>query len=124
MQDKLFLLWVFVYTLVMAFSQALLKLGTNGIGILQYKGAKDVFAFILQIIRNPYIVVSILLMSVSFFLWMYVLSRFKLGLVFPLTALTYIFVSLISFFVFGERLSSFNYFGIILIASGVFFLLY
>ena len=116
--------WILFYTLIMAFSQALLKLGTNGIAIFQFKGVKDVFPFVFQVIKNPYILVSIFLMSSSFFLWMYILSRFKLGLVFPLTALTYVFVALISFFIFGERLSYFNYFGIILIASGVFFLLY
>jgi len=117
-------IWILFYTAVMALSQALLKLGTNGIGVFQFKAAKDVFAFIFQVIKNPYILVSVLLMSSSFFLWMYILSRFKLGVVFPLTALTYVFVALISFFVFGERLSYFNYFGIMLIASGVFFLLY
>lgn len=117
-------IWILFYTAVMALSQALLKLGTNGIGVFQFKAAKDVFVFIFQVIRNPYILVSVLLMSSSFFLWMYILSRFKLGVVFPLTALTYVFVALISFFVFGERLSYFNYFGIMLIASGVFFLLY
>ncbi|MEA3494249.1 MAG: EamA family transporter [Candidatus Margulisiibacteriota bacterium] len=116
--------WILFYTFIMAFSQLLLKYGANQIGILKIKELKDVFSIVFQVIKNPFVLMSILFMCSSFFLWMYILSRFKLGLIFPLTALTYVFVALISFFILGEKFSPFNYFGVALIASGVFFLLY
>jgi uncharacterized membrane protein len=63
-------------------------------------------------------------MAASFVLWLVILSWFKLSLVFPLTALTYLFVALLSYLMLGEKLLLQNYAGIILIALGIFFLLY
>lgn len=108
----------------MAFSQILLKSGVSQIGGFKVSGLNDVFLITLQVLKNPFIIGSILLMVSSFFLWLYILSWTKLGLVFPLTALVYVFVALMSYFMLGEKLSSFNYFGIIFITAGVFFLLY
>lgn len=119
-----FFSWVSFYTLIMAFSQILLKLGTNQIGTFAVKEFKDILYIGFQIIKNPYIISSVVLMSSSFFLWLYILSWFKLGLVFPLTAMTYVFVALMSLFIVGEKLTLLNYFGVLLIASGVVFLLY
>ncbi|KPJ69500.1 hypothetical protein AMJ44_03640 [candidate division WOR-1 bacterium DG_54_3] len=121
---KNLLLWILFYTLVLAFSQILLKLGVSQVGGFIIKDSKDLFFLTLQIIKNPLIILGIILMASSFFLWIYILSWFKLGLVFPLTALVYVFVALMSYFLLGEKLSALNYFGIILIATGIFFLLY
>lgn len=119
-----FFVWILFYTLIMAFSQILLKSGVSQIGGFKVSGLNDVFLITLQVLKNPFIIGSILLMVSSFFLWLYILSWTKLGLVFPLTALVYVFVALMSYFMLGEKLSSFNYFGIIFITAGVFFLLY
>lgn len=119
-----FFVWILFYTLIMAFSQILLKSGVSQIGGFKIGGSKDVFLITFQVLKNPFIMGSIMLMVSSFFLWLYILSWTKLGLVFPLTALVYVFVALMSYFMLGEKLSLFNYFGIVLIASGVFFLLY
>jgi len=119
-----FIFWILFYTLVMAFSQILLKFGVSQIGGLKIATSRDVFLITFQVLKNPLIMGSIVLMVSSFFLWLYILSWFKLGLIFPLTALTYVFVALMSYFMPGEKLSLFNYSGIILIAVGVFFLLY
>ena len=119
-----FLVWVLLYTLVMAFSQILLKFGVAHIGGFKIREFKDVLSITLQVLKNPLIMGSIVLMVSSFFLWLYILSWTKLGLVFPFTALVYVFVALMSYFMLGEKFSSFNYFGIAFIAIGVFFLLY
>jgi uncharacterized membrane protein len=121
---KHFVLWVSLYSLIMAVSQILLKLGTNQVGKFVFNDAKDVFTIIFKVVLNPFIFMSVVLMASSFFLWIYILSWFKLGLVFPLTALTFVFVAIMTFLFLGEKLSAINYVGICLIASGVFFLLY
>ena len=108
----------------MAFSQILLKSGVSQIGGFKIDGLRDVFLIIFQALKNPFIMGSIVLMVSSFFLWLYVLSWTKLGLIFPLTALTYVFVAVMSVFILGEKFSVYAYFGIVLIISGVFFLLY
>jgi len=121
---KNMLFWVLFYVLVMAFSQILLKSGVGQIGGFRISGAKDILLTALQIFKNPFIMGSVLLMASAFFLWLYILSWFKLGLVFPLTALTYVFVALMSYFMLGEKLSLYNYFGVVMIVAGVFFLLF
>ena len=121
---KNLLLWILFYTLVLAFSQILLKLGVSQIGGFVIKDSKDLFPLALQVTKNPLIILGIILMASSFLLWIYILSWFKLGLVFPLTALVYVLVAILSYSLLGERLSALNYFGVILIATGVFFVLY
>lgn len=121
---KNLLFWLLVYTLIMAFSQILLKMGAVQIGSFKIKEFRDVLIIAFEVLTNPFVILSVTLMVSMFFLWMFILSWFKLGLVFPMTALTYVFVALMSYFFLGEALSLINYFGIILIASGIFFLLY
>ena len=121
---KNLLFWLLVYTLIMAMSQIFLKLGAVQMGSLKIKEFRDVLIIAFEILTNPFVILSVTLMVSLFFLWMFILSWFKLGLVFPMTALTYVFVALMSYFFLGEALSPINYFGIILIASGIFFLLY
>ena len=117
-------LWVIFYCLLLASSQITLKSGASQLGGFSIKSLGDIFPLLLSVIKNPFIIIGTLLMASSFFLWVYILSWFKLGLVFPLTAMTYIFVALLSYFFLAEKLSLVNYFGITLIAAGIFFLLY
>lgn len=115
--------WMFFYTFVLALSQILLKLGINRMGSFSVQNTKDMLLLALAILKNPYILTGTALMASSFFLWLFILSWFKLSLVFPLTALTYIFVALLSYYLLGEKLLLQNYIGIIFMAIGVFFLL-
>jgi drug/metabolite transporter (DMT)-like permease len=63
-------------------------------------------------------------MASSYFLWMTILSWFKLSVAFPLTSLAFVFVAVLSYFLLNEKLLPLNYWGIVLITSGIFFLLY
>jgi len=121
---KFLFFWVFFYTLVMAISQILLKVGVGQIGGFHLGGIREVWLLVLQVLTNLSIMSSIILMVSSFFLWLYILSWTKLSLVFPLTALVYVLVPILSFLLLGERLSLYQYLGATFIASGVFFLLF
>jgi drug/metabolite transporter (DMT)-like permease len=92
-------------------------------GGFSVQNTKDMLLLALAILKNPYILIGTTLMASSFFLWLFILSWFKLSLVFPLTALTYIFVALLSYYLLGEKLFLQNYVGIFFMAIGVFFLL-
>ncbi|MFH1347179.1 MAG: hypothetical protein ABIH22_00635 [Candidatus Margulisiibacteriota bacterium] len=118
------LFWISFYSLMLGFSQILLKLGINRIGSFSAKTAGDIFALLLTAVKNPYIIFGTLLMASSYFLWMAILSWFKLSIAFPLTAMGFVFVALLSYFLLGEKLLLFNYLGIGLIAVGIFLLLY
>ena len=119
-----FFFWIFIYTFLLAFGQVLLKLGVNQIGTFSAKGIEEALQIVFLAIKNPYIIGACTLMTSSFFLWMAILSWFKLSLALPLTAITYIIVAVLSYFMLDEKLALLNYFGIVLVTAGVFFLVY
>jgi len=116
--------WIVIYTLVLAYSQVLLKIGLNQVGAINIRDSKDAITLAFTILKNFPVVFGVILMASSFFLWLYILSWFKLSLAFPLTALVYVFVAILSAFLLKEKLYLYNYSGILLIAIGIFFLLY
>lgn len=118
------LIWMFIYTLVMALGQIFLKLGMSRMAGFSLQSTKDALLILPALLKSPYILLGTGLMIASFLLWLMILSWFKLSLVFPLTALTYIFVSLLSYLMLSEKLLLQNYVGVTLIALGIFFLLY
>lgn len=118
------LVWILIYTVVMALGQIFLKMGMSRLAGFSLQNMKDALLILPGLLKSPYILLGAGFMAASFILWLFILSWFKLSLVFPLTALTYIFVVLLSYFMLGEKLLLQNYAGIILIAFGIFFLLY
>ena len=118
------LLWIVVYTFILAASQIILKIGVSQIGGFKIHNLNDFFALIIPILTNPMLILGVVLMGATFLAWMYILSWFKLSVVFPLTALTYVFVAIMASLVLGEKLLLINYLGILLIAGGIFCLLY
>ncbi|MBU0629671.1 MAG: hypothetical protein KKC80_01980 [Candidatus Margulisbacteria bacterium] len=118
------LFWILVYTLLLSLSQIFLKLGMSRIAGFSLQNIREVLLLTAALLKNPYFLLGIGLMAASFLLWLVILSWFKLSLVFPLTALTYLFVAIFSYFMLGEKLLIQNYAGIVLIAFGIFFLLY
>jgi uncharacterized membrane protein len=107
----------------MALGQIFLKMGMSRMAGFSLHNIKDVLLLLLAIIKSPYFLLGTGLMAASYLLWLMILSWFKLSLVFPLTALTYIFVVLLSYFMLGEKLLLQNYAGIAFIALGIFLLL-
>jgi drug/metabolite transporter (DMT)-like permease len=118
------LVWILIYTAVMAVGQIFLKMGLGRLAGFSLQNLKDALLILPGLLKSPYILLGAGLMAASFILWLFILSWFKLSLAFPLTALTYIFVVLLSYFMLGEKLLPQNYAGIVLIAFGIFFLLY
>jgi uncharacterized membrane protein len=117
-------LWILVYTSVLALSQIMLKIGLNQVGSFSAKGFKELFALAQLVVTNTYVLFGTLLMAGSYFLWLAILSWFKLSIAFPMTAVGFVLVALFSFFMLGEKLLPINYLGILLIACGIFLLLF
>jgi len=112
------------YTFILAYSQVLIKTGLNQIGPLSIKEPRDILILGTELLKNMNILFGMLLLISSFFLWVLILSWFKLVLVFPLTAVAFIFVALLAYFMLNEKLMLVNYFGIAMIAVGIFLVLY
>jgi multidrug transporter EmrE-like cation transporter len=110
------LLGIAIITTVL--SQLLFKQGMIILGHINFS-ITNVLSLIVNIIKNPYLLTGLFFYGVSFLLWLIVLSKLKLSIVYPITSINFVLVILASYFLFGERLSIFQYSGISIIIIGV-----
>lgn len=74
----------------------------------------------LQLNLNPLILLGIFLYGLSFLVYMYLLSKYDLGYIIPLTtALVYILIFGASYFIFNEVFTAIKIAGIVLIVMGL-----
>lgn len=94
-----------------------LKLGSKAGAPLQYVDDKLHFNI------NFYVASGIALYGTSFLIYMYLISKYDLGYIIPLTtAFIYIIIFTASYFIFKETFTTMKIIGISLILSGIFFL--
>lgn len=106
-----------VYVLATSSALVVLKLGTKTGAPVNYIDHK------LQFNINAYIVAGVALYGLSFFVYLYLISRYQLGYIIPLTtALVYILIFTASFFIFNEAFTILKIAGIALIVVGLAFL--
>lgn len=71
-------------------------------------------------LTSPYVLLSLALQGISFLLWVLVLSRSNLGYAFGFSgAFFYLILPLLSWWLYGERLSPLQWGGLLLISLGV-----
>ena len=69
---------------------------------------------------SPSVIIAVLIQGVGFIVWVVVVSRVKLGVAFAISgALFYILMAAASWFLYGERLVPLQWFGLLLVSSGV-----
>jgi len=77
-------------------------------------------AIVLEPFRNPYILAGLLLHGLSFFLYIFILSRLRLNVLYPVaTGLSIVLITILSVVLLGERLSASQGMGIAAIAGGI-----
>ena len=108
-----------IFTVV---SQFLLKKGALLLKTEGHWSVRTFFLFIMDIVKNPYIISGVILYVLTFILWLIVLSRLKLSIVYPITVLNIVLVTIISSLFLKEALSSMQLASIIMICLGIFFL--
>lgn len=99
-------------------SQLLFKKGMTMIGGVNFS-LSNIISLIINVLKNPYLLTGLFFYGASFLLWLIVLSKLKLSIVYPITSINFVLVILASYFLFGERLSIFQYLGFIIIIIGV-----
>lgn len=71
-------------------------------------------------VASPMVWLAVAIQGVGFIVWMVVVSRMKLGVAFATSgSFFYILLALLSWYLYGERLSSGQWAGIVLISCGV-----
>jgi len=74
---------------------------------------------ILSVVRNPYVLMGVILLAVFFFLYLAALSWADISFVMPLTAMSFIFAALMAKFVLKEDVSWFRWIGTVVIVVGI-----
>ncbi len=107
---------VFVEVAIIVIGQVAFKIGITRMG-----GIKSLLSItdLIKIVTNPFMILVLFLYGLGFFLWAYILSRVQLSAVYPIMALAYAFVPLVSLFVFREPISATRWIGIIVVCVGV-----
>lgn len=102
------------YVLTTSAGLVILKIGASSGLPVSFIGNK------LQFNLNPYTIAGIILYGLSFFLYIYLISKFSLGYIIPLTtALVYILIFIASFVIFKESFTPAKIAAISLIISGL-----
>ncbi len=109
--------------LATATAQLLLKRGMMSVGQMNFSFS-NLLNLVAQIFHNIYLFLGLLFFGLSFFSWLFVLSRLQLNIAYPIvTSLNFCLVVAGSWFLFKEELSLVQISGIGFIAFGIFLLL-
>lgn len=103
-----------LYVLATASALVVLKLGAKAGAPAEFIGGK------LHLNLNPYVFTGIVLYGTSFLLYIYLISKYDLGYIIPLTtALVYALIFVASFVIFHEVFTLLKVIGIVLIIAGL-----
>ncbi|MFH1894761.1 MAG: EamA family transporter [Patescibacteria group bacterium] len=104
-------------------AQLLLKKGMMEIGQLNFSPT-NLLNLIGQIFHNIYLLSGLASFGLSFFSWLFILSKLQLNIAYPIiTSLNFCLIIFGSWFLFKEQISFYQILGIGFIVLGIFLLL-
>jgi multidrug transporter EmrE-like cation transporter len=112
-------LLVLVPVLIGVIGQLLLKKGMTAVGQFDFSAAGQIIPQFFRAFTNPWVFAGFAFYFLSSLFWMIVVSRVELSVAYPMLSLGYAVVLLASFFLFGEKVSSVRWLGVIVIMLGV-----
>jgi len=102
------------------FGQISMQVGMGEVGNLGHSGLGGmVLSAVRAILTRPYVTLGILLYAMSAVLWLAVLTMRPVSYVYPMIALTYVFVTLLAWLLLGQQIPVTRWLGVILIVAGV-----
>jgi len=107
------LLLCLLNTALLVAGQLLFKYGANDKKI---ENLGDIF----KLVFNPVIILALFLYAGTTLLWLYILSSTPISYAYPIQALAFPLVLIISSFIFNEHISIFRWLGVLIIVIGVF----
>ncbi|MEM5875413.1 MAG: EamA family transporter [Candidatus Aenigmatarchaeota archaeon] len=103
------------------FGQISLKHGMNNLGPLEIK---DIFSRkLFSIIFEKFVFIGIVFYLIATLIWLVILSKIELSTAYPMLAIGYVIIALLSKFLLNENLTLLKFVGIVLISVGVFLVL-
>jgi multidrug transporter EmrE-like cation transporter len=99
---------------ISAFGQVLLKYAMIQVGPLNYS-----LSVIFRALSQPYLPLALFIYVLALFLWLEVLSKTPLSIAYPILAVTYVLVPLLSYIIFNEPIKNNQLIGTFLILVGI-----
>lgn len=101
--------------ILLVLGQTLWKIGLSGMEL------KLTFQGIIKMFLNPYVFGGLAVYGVATVIWMYILSKAEISLVYPLQSLCYVITAVVAVLIFKESVPATRWFGIGLIILGAYF---
>jgi drug/metabolite transporter (DMT)-like permease len=105
--------------LIGTIGQLLLKSVMRDVGPIALAQVTSPWRVVQQLVVNPIFLVAVALYALGFVIWLIVLSKLDLSYAYPILALSYSLVPLLSWWAFGEHISPVRWIGIAIICAGV-----
>jgi drug/metabolite transporter (DMT)-like permease len=107
-------------TLLITSGQVLWKIGIQKAGGF-YLPDQSIIGNVFRILFNGWVFLGFVVYAVATGFFMWLISKFDISLIIPITSVAFIYSLLAGYFIFGEQISLFRVFGVLLIIAGVFF---
>ncbi len=111
-------LLVIVAALLNTTANMLIKTGANKIGTLPHDFV-EVFPFAFKLVTNWFLVGGLAVFGLGFILWVLILNKVQLSAAAPLMSMGYVFILILSYFLFKEPITATKVAGIFVILVGV-----
>lgn len=110
------IIFMVLATLIGSFGSLFLKKGSAQFHMDFYKGLWRIF---IDFLKNHYVILGVILYLISSIFFLYLLRTEELSMLYPMTSLSYVFVTLLSYYILKEKINFFKTLGIISIIFGV-----
>ncbi len=107
-------------SLVAAVGEVLVSEGMKRFGERDWSRPSEWLNLILEIPRNPHVLIGVIFLAGFFFLFLAALSWADVSYVSPLTALSYLFTTILARAALGEEVSWRRWLGTLIVVVGVF----
>ncbi len=111
-------IWLFIGILMGVFAQLIMKRGMKKHGQVKLS-LKTLHKEILKIYFNVFVFSGVVLYLLSFFIWIFVLSKIDLSYAYPLVSVNFVLVAFFSKLFFKEKVSKKRWISIFVILVGV-----
>ncbi len=115
------MLYLFVAITIMGVvsAQLLLKKGLSDVGFIPTQ-LSDLLPFFIKAFTNVYVLLGCFCAVIAALSWITAVSKSELGHVYPLIALDFVLVAILSTLLFKETISLTGWIGILCVCTGVF----
>lgn len=86
---------------------------------LDNRSIYEKFSFVLEMLLNPFIILSIILTLLSGLSWMIAMTKFDISYAYPFTSLGFVLILLCSHLLFNESITLYKLIGVLCIIIGI-----